>query len=126
MSFASDVTELRRVVMIMLETHTVMSSLIFCLILILVFRHDLILVLCLSFLMNPTIAHMVLVYERTALYLDALDTVHVLIVVIVSRVSLVFLQEGFTPISSRDTLIVHTFPIVVYVPLIQIVMCKRL
>jgi hypothetical protein len=67
MSFASGVTELRRVILIMLETHTVMSSLIFCLVLILVFRLDLILVLCLSFLMNPTIAHMVLVYERTAL-----------------------------------------------------------
>jgi hypothetical protein len=54
----------------------------------------LLLVLCLSSFMHPTITHMVLVHERTALSLDALDTAHVLIVVIVSRVVLVFLLEG--------------------------------
>jgi hypothetical protein len=50
-----------------------------------------------QFLMDSTIAHMVLVYERTALSLDALDTAHVLIMVIVSRVSLVFPLEGPIP-----------------------------
>jgi hypothetical protein len=87
----------------MLETHIVMSSLIFCLILILMFHlaFTLILlalfhVLCLSSLMDLTIAHMVLVHERTALSLDALVTVHVLIVVIISRICLVSLLEGLT------------------------------
>jgi hypothetical protein len=47
--------------------------------------------------MNLTIAHMVLVHERTTLSLDALVTAHVLIVVIVSRVGLVFLLEGPSP-----------------------------
>jgi hypothetical protein len=90
----------------MLETHIVMSSLMFHLSLILIFRlartnvlrlaFTLVLclalfhVLCLSSLMNLTIAHMVLVYERTALSLDALVTAHVLIVVIISRVGLIF------------------------------------
>jgi hypothetical protein len=71
----------------MLETHIVMSLLIFHLALILMFRlmftlvlllalsHvlclALLLVLFLSSLMDPTIAHMVLVHERTALSLDA-------------------------------------------------------
>jgi hypothetical protein len=83
-----------------------MSSLIFCLVLILMFRlaftlvlllalsHvlclTLLLVLRLSSLMDPTIAHMVLVHERTALRLDALVTANVLVVVIVSRVGVVF------------------------------------
>jgi hypothetical protein len=57
----------------------------------------LLLMLCLSSLMDPTIAHMVLVHERTTLSLDALDTVHVLIVVIVSRVGLIFSLEGPFP-----------------------------
>jgi hypothetical protein len=52
--------------------------------------------LFLSSLMDLTIAHMVWVHERTALCLDALDTAHVLIVVIISRVGLVFLLEGLT------------------------------
>jgi hypothetical protein len=79
----------------MLETHIVMSSLIFCLILILV--------LCLTSFMDLTIAHMVLVHERTTLYLNALVTAHVLIVVIVSRVGPVFLLEGLTLTLSTDT-----------------------
>jgi hypothetical protein len=110
MSFASDRRELRGGVLSMLETHIVMSSLIFCLVLILMFRLTftlvllltlshvlclaLLLVLCLSSLMDPTITHMVLVHERTALSLDALITAHVLIVVTVSRVGLVFPLEG--------------------------------
>jgi hypothetical protein len=97
----------------MLETHIVMSSLMFCLSLILVFRLARTLVLCLalflvlllalfhvlrlSSLMDPTIAHMVLVYETTALSLDALVTAHVLIVVTVSRVGLVFPLVGPSP-----------------------------
>jgi hypothetical protein len=87
----------------MLETHIVISSLIFHLDLILVLCLALTLVLCLSSLMDLTIAHMVSVHERTALCLDTLDMTHVLIVVIVSHVGLIFLHEGFTPILSRDT-----------------------
>jgi hypothetical protein len=117
----------------MLETHIVMSSLIFCLVLILMFRlaftlvlllalsHvlclTLLLVLHLSSVMDPTIAHMVLVHERTALSLDTLVMAHVLIVVIVSHVGLVFSLEGPFPTLSRDTWTVHAFPIIVHVPI---------
>jgi hypothetical protein len=88
-----------------------MSSLIFCLILILKSRVAftlvlclaLLLMLCLSSLMDLTIAHMVLVHERTALSLDALDTAHVLIMVIISHVGLISLLEGLTPTLGRDT-----------------------
>jgi hypothetical protein len=73
-----------------------MSSLIFRLVLTLVLCLTLLLMLCLSSLMDLTIAHMVFVHERTALFLDALDTVHVLIMMIVSHVGLVFLLEGLT------------------------------
>jgi hypothetical protein len=105
MSFASSGRELRGGMLSMLETHIVMSSLIFrlvlilmfCLIFTLVLRLALFHVLCLSSLMDLTITHMVLVYERTALSLDALVMAHVLIVVIVSRVSLVFPLEGPSP-----------------------------
>jgi hypothetical protein len=86
----------------------------------------LLLVLCLSSLMDPTITHMVLVHERTALSLDALDTAHVLIMVIVSRVGLVFPLEGPFPTLSRDIWMVHAFPIVVHIPLGQVVRCKGL
>jgi hypothetical protein len=119
MSFASDRRELRGGVLSMLETHIMMSSLISRLVLILMFRLAftpvlllalshvlylaLLLVLCLSSLMDLIIAHMVLVHERTALCLDALDTAHVLIVVIVSCVGLVFPLEGHFPTLSRDT-----------------------
>jgi hypothetical protein len=104
MSFPSGERELRGGVLSMLETHIVMSSLIcrlililvFCLTLTIVFCLILLLVLCLSLLMDLTIAHMVLFHERTALCLDALDMAHILIVVIVSRVGLVFLLEGLT------------------------------
>jgi hypothetical protein len=74
-------------------------------------------VLCLSSLMDPTIAHMVLIHERTALSLDALVTAHVLIVVTVSRVGLVFPPEGPFPTLSRDTWTVHAFPVMVHIPL---------
>jgi hypothetical protein len=116
----------------MLETHIVMSSLIFSLVPILMFRLAFTLVLllalshvlCLSSLMDPTIAHMVLVYKRTTLSLDALVTAHVLIVVTGSCIGLVFPLEGPFPALSRDTWTVHAFPIVVHVPLGQVVRCK--
>jgi hypothetical protein len=142
MSFASGVRELRGGMLSMLETHIMMSSLISRLVLILVFRlartlvlclalfHvpclTLLLVLCLSSLMDLTIALMVLVHERTALSLDALVTAHILVVVIVSRVGLVFPLEGHSPTLSRDTWTVHVFPIVVHVSLGQVVRCKGL
>jgi hypothetical protein len=75
----------------MLETHIMMSSLIFRLDLVLVLCLALTLVLCLSSLIDLTIAHVVLVHERTALCMDVLDMIYVLIVVIVSCVGLVFL-----------------------------------
>jgi hypothetical protein len=104
MSFTSGERELRGGVLSMLETHIVMSSLISRLVLILMFRLAFTLVLrlallhvlFLSSLMDLTIAHMVLVHERTALSLDALNMTHVLIVVIVSCVGLVSLLEGLT------------------------------
>jgi hypothetical protein len=86
----------------------------------------LLLVLCLSSLMDPTIAHMVLVHKRTALSLDALDTTHVLILVIVSRVGLVSLLEGLALTLSRDTSTVHAFFVVVHVPLGPMVSWKGL
>jgi hypothetical protein len=113
MSFASGGSKLRGGVLSMLETHIVMSSLIFHLVLIPMSRFAftlvlhltlshvlclaLLLVLWLSSLMDPTIAHMVLVHERTTLSLDALDTAHVLIMVIISRVGLLFPLEGPFP-----------------------------
>jgi hypothetical protein len=81
----------------MLETHIVMSSLIFHLVLILVLRLALLLMLCLVFLMDLTIAHIFLVHDRTILSLDSLVTAHVLIMVIISRIGMFFLLEGPTP-----------------------------
>jgi hypothetical protein len=118
----------------MIETHIMMSSLIFRLILILMFHLTFTLmlllalfhVLCLTSLMDLTITHMVLVHERTALSLDALVMAHILVVVIVSRIGLVFLLEGHSPTLSQDTWMVHVFPVVVHVPLGQVVRCKGL
>jgi hypothetical protein len=62
------------------------------------------------FLMDLTIVHMVLAHKRTALYLDALVTTHILIVVIISHVGLVFLLEGLTLTLSPNTWTVHVFP----------------
>jgi hypothetical protein len=134
MSFASDVRKLRGGSLSMLETHIVMSSLIFRLILTLIFHLVFTLVLCLarlhvfclSSLMDLTVAHMVMAHERTALSLNALVTTHVLVVVIVFHVGQVFLLEGPSPILSRDTWTVHVFPVVVHVPLGQVVRCKGL
>jgi hypothetical protein len=82
--------------------------------------------LCLISHMDLTIAHMILVHERTALCLDTLVMTHVLIVVIVSLVGLVFLLEGLALTLSSDTWTVHVFPIMVHVPLGQMVRCKGL
>jgi hypothetical protein len=71
--------------------------------------------------MNLTIAHMVLVHERTVLCQYALDMAHILIVVIVYCVGLVFLLEGLTLTLSQDIWMAHVFPIVVHVPLSQMV-----
>jgi hypothetical protein len=69
---------------------------------------------------------MVLVHKRTALSLNTLVTAHVLIVVIVSRVGLVSLLELLTLTLSQDTWTVHVFPVMVHVPLNQVVRCKGL
>jgi hypothetical protein len=92
-----------------------MSSLIFCLILTLVLHLGHLLMLCLVYLMNLTIAHMILVHERIALCLDALVTTHILIMLIISRVGMVFLLEGLTLTLSPDTWMVHVFLIVVHI-----------
>jgi hypothetical protein len=134
MSFASGEKELRGDVLSMIETHIVMSSLIFHLVHILMFRLAFTLVLlltlshvlCLSSLMGSTIAHMILVYEKTTLRLNGLVTAHVLIVVTVSYVGLIFLLEDPFPTLSQDTWTIYTFPIVVHVPLSQVVRCKGL
>jgi hypothetical protein len=89
-------------------------------------RLALLLVLCLVSLMNLIIAHMVLVHERTTLCLDALGMVHVLIVVIIFYIGLVSQLEGLTLTLSQDTWTVHVFPVVVHVPLGQMVRCKGL
>jgi hypothetical protein len=123
MRFASDARGLRGRVLIMPKTHIVMSFLIFCLALSLALCLALLLVLCLSLLMDLTITHIVLVHERTTLSLDDLVTTHVLIMVIVSCVGLFFLLEGLTLTLSQDTSTVHVFPIVVHVPLGQVVTC---
>jgi hypothetical protein len=130
--FCFNVRELRGDVLSMLETHIVMSLLISHLILILMFHLAFTLVLrlarlhvfFLSSLMDLTIAHMILVYERIALSLNALVTVHVLVVVVIFHVGLIFLLEGHTLTLSRDTWSVHVFPIRVHVSLGQVVRSK--
>jgi hypothetical protein len=101
--FASIVRELKRDTLIMLETHIMMSSPIFRLILTLVLHLTLLRVLCLVFPMDLIITHMVLVHERIALCLDALIMAHILIMVIIFRVCLIFLLEDFTATLSPDT-----------------------
>jgi uncharacterized protein YjeT (DUF2065 family) len=99
----------------MLETHIVMSSL--------VLRLALLFMLCLVSLMNLTITYIVVVHDRIALSLEALVTTHVLIMVIVFHVGLIFLLEGLTLTLSPDTWMVHVFPVLVHVPLDQMVRC---
>jgi hypothetical protein len=91
----------------MLETHIVMSSLISCLVLILM--------LCLTSFM-----------DLTALCLDALVIAHIVIVVIISHIGPVFLLEGLALNLSPDTWTFHVFSVVVHVPLVQMVKCKGL
>jgi hypothetical protein len=67
-----------------------------------------------------------LIHERTTLCLDALVTAHASIVVIISRVGLVFLLDCLALTLSRDTWTVHVFPIVTNIPLDQMVRCKEL
>jgi hypothetical protein len=76
--------------------------------------------------MDLIIAPIVLVHERIALCLDTLVMTHIFIVVIVPHVSMIFLPEGLTLTLSKDTWMVHIFPIVVHVPHVQMVRCKRL
>jgi hypothetical protein len=107
----------------MSETHIMMSSLIFRLILTLVLYLALLLVPCLASLMDLIIAHMVLIHKRITLYLDALVTTHVIIVVIIFRVDPIFLLEGLALTLSPDTWMVHVFLVVVLIPLGQVVKC---
>jgi hypothetical protein len=123
MSFASGVRELRGDVLSMLETHIVMSFLSFYLILTLVLRLTLFHVLFLSSLMDLTITHIVLVHERTDLSINALVMAHVLIVVIASRVGLIFLLELLTLTLSPDIWMVYVSPVVVHILLDQAVRC---
>jgi hypothetical protein len=123
MSFAFGVRGLRRGTLTVPETHILMSSLIFCLTLTLVLHLVLSLMLCLSSLMDLTIAHMVLVHERDALCLDALDTSHILIVLIVFHVGLVSLLELLTLTLNPDIWTVHISLIVVHISLGQVVRC---
>jgi hypothetical protein len=102
----------------MLETHIVISLLIFHLILILS--------LCLISFIDLTITHMILVHKRTTMCLDILVTAHVLIVVIVSLIGMIFLLEDLSLTLSPDTWMVHVFPVMVLVPLVQRVRYKRL
>jgi hypothetical protein len=92
----------------------------------LIFHLTLLLVLHLTSFMGLTIAHMVLVHERTTLCLNSLVMAHVLVVVTVSRVGKVFLLEGLTPTLSQYIGMVNIFPIMVHIPLVQMVRCKRL
>jgi hypothetical protein len=78
------------------------------------------------FLHGPNYHSMVLVHERTTLYLYALVTAHILIMVIVFYVGTVFLLENFTRALSPDTWMVHVFSVMVHVPLVQRVRCKIL
>jgi hypothetical protein len=118
MNFASVGRESIRGTLIMLETHIVISSL--------VFRLVFLLMLCLSPFMDLTNAHMVLIHERTTLCLDALVMTHVLTVVIVSHIGMVFLLEDLILTLSLDTWMVHVFSIGVHIPLVQMARYKRL
>jgi hypothetical protein len=109
----------------MLETHIVMNSLSFCLVLTLML-HLTLLVICLSSLMDLIIAHMFLVHEKTTLCLDALVMAHIVIMVIVNRIGIVFLLVGHTLTVSPDTWTLHVSPVVVHVPLGQMVKSKGL
>jgi hypothetical protein len=126
MCFTSDARESRRGILSTLETHMVMSSLIFRLVLTLVLHLVHLLVFCLISLMDLTIAHIILVHKRIALCLDTLVMANILIVVIIFLIGMVFLLESPTPALSPNTWMIHVFPVVVVIPLVQRVRCKRL
>jgi hypothetical protein len=100
----------------MLETHIMMSLLIF--------RLTFLLMLHLGFLMDLTIAHTVLVHERVVLCLDALVSTNALIVVFIPRIGMVSPLEVSILTLSQVALTVHSFPIVVHITLAQMVRCK--
>jgi hypothetical protein len=102
----------------MLETHIMMSLLIFYLTFLLVLR--------LVFLMDVIITHKVLVHMRVVLCLDDLVSTHALIMVFVHHIGLVFPPDVSILTLSQVTLIVHAFSVVVHVPLTQMVRCKGL
>jgi hypothetical protein len=118
MSFAFGTREWRRGMWTILETHIMMS--------LLVFRLIFLLVLHLIFLMDLSIAHMALVHERAVLCLDTLVSTHILIVVFVSHVGMVFPLEVSILTLSQVALMVHAFPVVVHIPLAQMVRYKIL
>jgi hypothetical protein len=102
----------------MLETHITMSSSIFCL--------TFLLMLCLIFLMDLIIAHMILVHERVVSCLNALMLTQTFIMVFVPRVGMVFPLEVPILTLNRVALMVHAFPVVVHIPLTQMARCKGL
>jgi hypothetical protein len=116
MSFTFDAREWRRGMWTMLETHIMMSLLIF--------RLTFLLMLHLGFLMDLTIAHMVLVHERVVLCLDALVSTNALIVVFIPHIGMVSPLEVSILTLSRVALTVHSFPIVVHITIAQMVRCK--
>jgi hypothetical protein len=102
----------------MLETHIMMSLLIFHLTFLLMPR--------LIFLIDLTIAHMVLVHERVVLWLDALVLTHALIVVFIPHIGMVFPLEVSILTLKQVNLMVHAFPVVIHVSLAQMLRCKGL
>jgi hypothetical protein len=97
-----------------LETHIMMSLLIFHLIFLLMLR--------LIFLIDLTIDHMTLVHERVALYLDALVSTHVHIMGFIPRVGMFSARDAYSHFE-KIALTVHTFPIMVLIPLAQLMRC---
>jgi hypothetical protein len=78
------------------------------------------------FLMDLTISHMVLVHKRVTLCLDTIVSTHILIVVLVPCIGMVLPLEVPILTLSRVALTVYAFPVVVHVPLTQIVKYIRL
>jgi hypothetical protein len=67
---------------------------------------------------------MSLIHERVSLCLYALVLTHVLIVVFVPHVGMVFLLEQSILTLNRVTLMVHAFPVMIHIPLTEMVRCK--
>jgi hypothetical protein len=66
------------------------------------------------------------VYDYVVLCLDSLVSAHHLIMVFIPHIGRVFSLEVFILTLSRVALTVHVFPVMVHVPLAQMVRCKRL